>query len=827
MKRFLSVLFILAVSIISISAQPQKGKNSIKVAPPVCYASGTVEKAAIPPSPGLLKKLKSGEKKSDIIVEYSLFPNNARQAFEYAVGLWESIIESPVPIYVKANWRTLSSNVLGSSGPYAYYQNFKNTPHQNRFYPVAIAEKITKSEITGPETPDITADFNKTIDWYFGTDLNTPDSLYDFVTVVLHELAHGLGFTGFFFVSGNEGAYGYEEIGDAAAFDLLVVKNTGEQLTDTSVFPNQSLKLKDALTSGNLRANSPVAVTSENGSLPRLYAPPEWDDGSSVYHLNDAIYPTSNPNSLMTHAIGKAEAIHDPGPLTTGIMADIGWKHMYLDFEEIKDIEKVQPLQFNVNIESDYELDSSSLYLIYSTDSFQNQTDTIHLLSSEIVHRFSAELTPETDNGILHYYISASDIKTRTFRLPTEAPKDLYSVKIGPDKENPVIEHIPVAYYLLSENNLQISAKIEDNLGIDTVFVEYNINETLQNSFGLINDSADTYSGSFNFNKNLLKDGDQVNYRIFARDASSAQNIAVEPESGFFSFYAEEIFTPVKNYINNFDSPTTDFVISDFDIFTETGFDNGALHSPHPYPSPNENNAEFNFSTILKRPVIIQENGTITFDEIVLVEPGEYNASFGDSEFWDYVIVEGSKDQGNTWQPLADGYDSRGNTVWLNAYTDNIVNQISTTVGTPEMYISNGIELLENSHFSVGDTILLRFRLFSDPYAHGWGWAIDNLRIQQPVSSPVTHLSPGNILIFPNPFENELNLTFETSNKKLKTIQVDFYNVFGQKIKSISFDNIFGNTSKTIDMTNFNPGMYLINIFENGQKITSQKLIKK
>jgi hypothetical protein len=314
---------------------------------------------------------------------------------------------------------------------------------------------------------------------------------------------------------------------------------------------------------------------------------------------------------------------------------------------------------------------------------------------------------------------------------------------------------------------------------------------------------------------------------MFARDASSAQNIAVEPESGFFSFYVEEIYSPVKSYINNFDSPTTDFVISDFEIFTETGFDNGALHSPHPYPSPNKNNTEFNFSTILKRPVIIQENGTMTFDEIVLVEPSEYNANFGDSEFWDYVIVEGSKDRGNTWLPLANGYDSRANTVWLNLYTDNIVNQISTSVGTPEMYISNGIELLENNYFAVGDTILIRFRLFSDPYAHGWGWAIDNLRIQQPVSSPVTHLSPGNVLIFPNPVENELNLTFETSNKNPNTIQVDFYNVYGQKTKSISLDNIFGNTSKTIDLTNFSPGMYLISISENGQKITSQKLIKK
>ncbi|MEJ2399435.1 MAG: hypothetical protein P8Z67_14735, partial [Gammaproteobacteria bacterium] len=103
-----------------------------------------------------------------------------------------------------------------------------------------------------------------------------------------------------------------------------------------------SEKLKQALTSNDLYADSPVAIT-DVGSIPRLYAPYNWSDGSSVYHLNDITYPAGNPNSLMTHAIGMGEAVHDPGPITEGIMADIGWKNMMLKFTPVKDIEQIQP----------------------------------------------------------------------------------------------------------------------------------------------------------------------------------------------------------------------------------------------------------------------------------------------------------------------------------------------------------------------------------------------------------------------------------------------------------------------------------------------------
>ncbi|HKJ79014.1 MAG TPA: hypothetical protein VKA10_05740, partial [Prolixibacteraceae bacterium] len=275
MKKIIFVIFVLTFFAASTSVQAQKKweKSGLKIAPPVCYASDEVVNSYIPPNPELMMRLKSSEKKSDIIVTYSLFPPEAKAAFEYAINIWEHIIESPVPIYMRANWRSMDKNVLGSCGPSDYITDFTSIPQAGRYYPIAIAEKIAKKQITGFNNPDMTATFNKGVNWYFGTDGNTPDSLYDFASVVLHEIAHGLGFTGFFFVNEDLGTYGYYDIGEAAAFDLLVQRNTGEFLVDELIYKNPSEELRKALESGLLYAFSPVGILNNNGELPRLYSP--------------------------------------------------------------------------------------------------------------------------------------------------------------------------------------------------------------------------------------------------------------------------------------------------------------------------------------------------------------------------------------------------------------------------------------------------------------------------------------------------------------------------------------------------------------------------
>jgi len=181
-----------------IYAQSKWRKEAVRVDPVVCYASEETGHAAVPPPQEFMNRLKSAPKSSDIVVKYINFPDSAREAFEYAVGIWETLISTSVPIYVEARWERLNSGTLGNCSANGFYVNFDGAPMADTYYPVAIVEKITGKEITGSANPDMTACFNSSVAWYYGTDLKTPGSKYDFISTVLHEIAHGLGITGFF-----------------------------------------------------------------------------------------------------------------------------------------------------------------------------------------------------------------------------------------------------------------------------------------------------------------------------------------------------------------------------------------------------------------------------------------------------------------------------------------------------------------------------------------------------------------------------------------------------------------------------------------------------
>ena len=63
------------------------------------------------------------------------------------------------------------------------------------FYPVALAEKIAGKSLNTDLEGDLVLTINSSVNWYMGTDGQTPKTKYDLVTVVLHEVCHGLGFS--------------------------------------------------------------------------------------------------------------------------------------------------------------------------------------------------------------------------------------------------------------------------------------------------------------------------------------------------------------------------------------------------------------------------------------------------------------------------------------------------------------------------------------------------------------------------------------------------------------------------------------------------------
>jgi len=513
--------------------------------------------------------------------------------------------------------------------------------------------------------------------------------------------------------------------------------------------------------------------------------------------------------------------IHHPGPFTLQMFAEMGWIYTYFDHMPFKDLE-VFDQPFKVTITSDTLIRRNEAFLHYSIDNFET-ADSIVLNSGGNLNEFSISIPGLGSNVTMSYYFSVKDTLMKKFTWPINAPNEFFSFFIGPDNQPPEITHNPLSLVLTSSNSERISAVILDNIGLESVLVEYSINDVSQNPLVLFPDTLveNQYLGSIILPAGMQK-GDLLKYRIIATDSSSNSNQTFSPANGFYEVVINE-FDAVNFYSNDFNSATSDFIGSTFTINTPSGFINAAIHSPHPYTDGTDEILESNLIYILAIPIIIDNESELIFDEVVLIEPGDEGSSFGEAAFKDYVIAEGSKDNGVSWTPLISGYDSSDDSDWLESYNSLINGVNSGILGNRFMYKERLINLLDT--YDVQDTVLIRFRLFSNSVANGWGWAIDNIKIQEEVVGIRDLIVIRNGLhIYPNPAYENIYLIYE-SEKAWTRIKVNVYNSIG---KSVFEEIVNGNAtslSKEISLRNFAKGIYWVKLETEGE-VKYSKIIK-
>lgn len=136
--------------------------------------------------------------------------------YSKVAAIWAEQLDSTVPITVNAGWEALtctaSSATLGSASASGYWRNFTGAPQRNVWYPRALANKLGKvnlvekngSDPTLPANMDIKTQFNVNLGksdclpskpFYLGLDNNAPTGSTNLMSVLLHELGHGLGFS--------------------------------------------------------------------------------------------------------------------------------------------------------------------------------------------------------------------------------------------------------------------------------------------------------------------------------------------------------------------------------------------------------------------------------------------------------------------------------------------------------------------------------------------------------------------------------------------------------------------------------------------------------
>ena len=195
-------------------------------------------------------------------------------AFQHAANIWGATLNSTVPIRIGAAFVPLSCTaggaVLGAAGAYEIWSDFTNAPRPNTWYPSALASKLAGTDLTTPADPHIIARFNSRLGLFpdclpgspfdLGLD-NRAAGRIDLVTVLLHEMAHGLGFQTF-----TDDETGQQLLGIPSVWDYHLVDNRTETrwvgMTDAQ-------RVASAITWRGLSWDGPYV----NRAVPRVLAP--------------------------------------------------------------------------------------------------------------------------------------------------------------------------------------------------------------------------------------------------------------------------------------------------------------------------------------------------------------------------------------------------------------------------------------------------------------------------------------------------------------------------------------------------------------------------
>ncbi len=192
------------------------------------------------------------EKLSKFAISYNSFPIWARAEVQAALDTWAANFKSSVDVTVTATWgRSANSNVLGSARPGSYFADFIGAPDSTLWYPSALANALAGKDLDR-DNPEIIIQVNSEANWNERGDDQPRSSEYDLESVILHEVAHGLGFLS---TDVYDNFFGYGSLDQPTPFDAYVQTPDGRRLAD---IPTPSLELGKVLT-------SPLYWIGENG----------------------------------------------------------------------------------------------------------------------------------------------------------------------------------------------------------------------------------------------------------------------------------------------------------------------------------------------------------------------------------------------------------------------------------------------------------------------------------------------------------------------------------------------------------------------------------
>jgi hypothetical protein len=222
--------------------------------------------------------------------------------FQHGANIWGNILSSNVTIQVRAQFDpqtcTPTSATLGSAGPVTAHRDFAGANFAGTWYHQALANALATSDLAALD-PDINATFNVSLDsgaclggltWYYGIDGNEGSQI-ELLPVVLHEIAHGLGFSTL--TSGSTGNFFN---GFPSVFDRYLLNNqTGLHWYQMNATQRQA----SAINTGNLVWNGAKVFAEAPGFLagrPQLVTNSPGGIAGTTFNVQTATFGPSSFN---------------------------------------------------------------------------------------------------------------------------------------------------------------------------------------------------------------------------------------------------------------------------------------------------------------------------------------------------------------------------------------------------------------------------------------------------------------------------------------------------------------------------------------------------
>ena len=298
---------------------------------------------------------------------------------------------------------------------------------------------------------------------------------------------------------------------------------------------------------------------------------------------------------------------------------------------------------------------------------------------------------------------------------------------------------------------------------------------------------GEAINDSFDISLNeSIQEGENVIYKYLLNNGLYDEEITVTKIYGQTQTIIED---DSDNYVNHWHDD------SEWSNTYEEYFSPQTSITDSPYSNYSNNSEE-----------IIQLIDPINLSGFVYAEIN-FDAKWNIESGYDYVQLEISNDNGNSWIPQCGKYTRKGIETHDFALDEPLYD------GNQSQWINETVSLTDY----LNEDIFIRFKLYTDGGLRRDGFYFDNFKIKGISENlGISEIEQVIFDIYPNPTGNYINIRSEVKINKL-----EIFDLMGKKLLEIKKESI-----NRVRLPRINSGVYIVKLFSD-EGISNHRIIKK